>query len=87
MLLSMIALTPWLTAQQVEGYDAFVASQPALAAVAGNFDIVVSFPSVTGASETRDALKEMATVVAGGADAAEALAACVETCNNALQGK
>ena len=84
---AMIALTPWLTAQQVEGYDAFVASQPALAAVAGNFDIGVSFPSVTGASETRDALKEMATVVAGGADAAEALAACVETCNNALQGK
>ena len=83
---AMIALTPWKNAQEVEGYAEFVASQPALAAVEGNFDIGVSFPSVTGASETRDALKELGTVVAGGADAAEALAACVETCNNALQG-
>ena len=84
---AVVALTPWLNAQKVEGYDAYVASQPALAAVQGNFNIGVSFPNVTGASETRDALKELATVVAGGADAAEALAKCVETCNNALQGK
>ena len=84
---AMIALTPWLNAQKVEGYEAFVASQPALAAVEGNFGIGVSFPSVTGASETRDALKELITVVGGGADAAEALAACVEKCNSALQGK
>ena len=83
---AMIALTPWKNAQQVEGYEVFVASQPALGAVEGNFDIGVSFPSVTGASETRDAIGEMITVVGGGADAAEALAACVETCNNALQG-
>lgn len=84
---AMLALTPWANAQQVEGYAEFVASQPALAAVQGNFDIGVSFPAVTGASETRDAIKEMATKVAGGADAAEALAACVEVCNNAMQGK
>ena len=84
---AVLALTPWLNAQKVEGYDAYVASQPALAAVQGNFDIGVSFPNVTGASETRDALKELATVVAAGADPAEALAKCVETCNNALQGK
>ena len=84
---AMIALTPWLNAQQVEGYEAFVASQPALAAVQESFDIGVSFPSVTGASQTRDAIGEMITVIGGGADAAEALAACVETCNNALQGK
>ncbi len=84
---AMIALTPWKNAQAVEGYDAFVESQPALAAVAGNFDIGVSFPAVKGASETRDALKELATLVSGGADAAEALANCVETCNNAMRGE
>lgn len=84
---AVLALTPWLNAQKVERYDAYVASQPALAAVQGNFEIGVSFPNVTGASETRDALKELATVVAGGEDAATALAACVEKCNNALQGK
>ena len=84
---AMTALTPWLNAQKVEGYEAFVASQPALAAVEGNFDIGVSFPSVTGSSETRDALGEMITVIGGGADADESLAACVATCNNALQGK
>ncbi len=84
---AMIALTPWKNAQEVEGYDEFVASQPSLAAVAGNFDISVSFPSVTGASEVRAAIQELGKTVAGGADAAEALAACVETCNNALQGK
>ena len=84
---AVTALTPWINAQSVEGYDAFVASQPALAAVAGNFDIGVSFPAVTGASETRDALKELATLVAGGADAAEALANCVETCNKAMRGE
>lgn len=84
---AVLALTPWLNAQKVEGYDAYVASQPALAAVQGNFDIGVSFPSVTGASETRDAIGEMITVIGGGADAAESLAACVATCNNALQGK
>lgn len=32
---AMIAMTPWVAAQQVEGYEAFVASQPALAARAG----------------------------------------------------
>ena len=84
---AMIALTPWINAQQVEGYTEFVAGQPALAAVESNFFIGVSFPSVTGSSETRDAIGEMITVIGGGADAAEALAACVETCNNALQGK
>ena len=83
---SMIALTPWANAQQVEGYQAFLDSQPALTAVAGNFEIGVSFPSVTGASQLRDALGEMITVIGGGADAAEAFAACVETANNALQG-
>ncbi len=83
---AVLALTPWLNAQTVEGYDAYVASQPALAAVQENFDIGVSFPAVTGASETRDALKELITVIGGGADAAESLAACVETANNALQG-
>ena len=84
---AMIALTPWLNAQQVAGYDEFVAGQPALAAVAGSFDIGVSFPSVTGASETRSAIEEMIVKVGGGEDAAQALAACVETANNALQGK
>ena len=83
---AMGALTPWVEAQKVEGYDAFVASQPALAAVAGNFEIGVSFPSVTGASQVRDAIKELGTTIAGGASVEEALAACVETSNNALQG-
>lgn len=84
---AMEALTPWKNAQQVEGYDEFVAAHPALEAVSANFDIGVTFPSVTGAAQVRNAVKEMGTVVAGGTDAAEALAACVETCNNALQGK
>lgn len=84
---AMEALTPWKNAQQVEGYDAFVAAHPALQAVSDNFDIGVTFPSVTGAAQVRNAIKEMGTLVAGGTDAAEALAACVETCNNALQGK
>ena len=83
---AVLALTPWLNAQKVEGYEEYVASQPALAAVQANFEIGISFPNVTGASETRDAIKEMATVVAGGKDAAEAMAACVETCNNAIKG-
>lgn len=84
---AMTALTPWIPAQAVEGYDAFVASQPALAAVAGNFDIGVTFPSVTGASETRDAIKQMGTLIAGGEAVETALAACLETANAALQGK
>lgn len=84
---AMEALTPWANAQQVEGYAEFVASHPALEAVSGNFDIGVTFPSVTGASEVRSAIQEMGKLVAGGADAAQALAACVETCNAALQGK
>lgn len=84
---AMGALTPWLNAQQVEGYADFVAANPALAAVSGNFDIGVTFPSVTGASEVRSAIQQMGKLVAGGEDAATALAACVDTSNAALQGK
>lgn len=84
---AMEALTPWTNAQKVEGYDAFVAAHPALDAVSGNFEIGVSFPSVTGASQVRNAIQEMGKLVAGGTDAAEALAACVETCNAALKGE
>lgn len=84
---AMVALTPWANAQQVEGYDAFLAKQPALAAVQANFEHGVTFPAVTGASEVRNAIGEMITVIAGGTDVAEALNAAVETSNNALQGK
>ncbi len=80
-------LTPWKNAQEVEAYTTYVDNTPVLKAVQDNFDIGVAFPNVTGASETRDAIKEMVLTVAGGADPAEALAACIETSNNALQGK
>lgn len=84
---SMIALTPWTNAQEVEGYDEFVASQPALAAVQAHADIAVSLPAVTGASECRDALKNLLIALQGGTDPATALADCVAVCNAALQGK
>lgn len=83
----MIALTPWTNAQEVEGYDEFVASQPALAAVQAHADIAVSLPAVTGASECRDALKNLLIALQGGTDPATALADCVAVCNAALQGK
>ena len=84
---AMIAMTPWVAAQQVEGYEAFVASQPALAAVQARTDIAVSLPSVTGASECRDALKNLVVALQGGTEPATALADCVAVCNAALQGK
>ena len=83
----MIAMTPWVAAQQVEGYEAFVASQPALAAVQARTDIAVSLPSVTGASECRDALKNLVVTLQAGTEPATALADCVAVCNAALQGK
>ena len=84
---AMIAMTPWVAAQQVEGYEAFVASQPALAAVQARTDIAVSLPSVTGASECRDALKNLVVALQAGTEPATALADCVAVCNAALQGK
>ena len=78
-------LTPWLNAQQVDGYSEYIAGKPALSAVAGNIGIGVSFPSVTGASEIRDAIGEMISMIGDGADAADALAACVEASNDALK--
>lgn len=84
---AMIAMTPWVAAQQVEGYEAFVASQSALAAVQARTDIAVSLPSVTGASECRDALKNLVVALQGGTEPATALADCVAVCNAALQGK
>ena len=59
-----------------------------LVAVQANLDIAGSLPSVTGSNTVRNALKEAATKVSGGAmTAEEAMAECVATCNAALQAK
>ena len=58
---------------------------------AGSFRTVAFLPDdpliLTGASQMRDAISEMATKVAAGTSAEDAMAACIEVCNNALQGK
>ena len=46
-----------------------------------------SLPSVTGASECRDALKNLVIALQAGTEPATALADCVAVCNAALQGK
>ena len=84
---AMNAMTPWANAAALDEYQEFVADNASLAAVAAHNDIAISFPAITGASQMRDAISEMATKVAAGTSAEEAMAACIEVCNNALQGK
>ncbi len=82
---AMNALSPYGTTQESEAYAEFAANMPAsLAAVQANLSVAGALPSVTGATAVRNALKEAATMCAGGMDPADALAACVATSNEAL---
>lgn len=82
---AMSALSPYGTTQASDAYKAFAATLPnSLTAVEANLVCAGALPSVTGATAVRDALKEAAVMVAGGQDAADALAKCVETSNAAL---
>lgn len=79
------AISPYGTTQACEAYAPYMNELPAsLVAVQDNLDVAGALPSVTGATAVRDALKEAATVVAGGMPAADALAAAVATSNEAL---
>ena len=86
---AMSALSPYGTTQALPGYAEFSADlAKGLVAVQANLDIAGSLPSVTGSNTVRNALKEAATKVSGGAmTAEEAMAECVATCNAALQAK
>jgi multiple sugar transport system substrate-binding protein len=84
---AMVALSPYGTTQQGDAYQAFAAELPAsLVAVQANLPVAGALPTISGSYAVRNALQEAATMVAGGADAADALAACVAASNEALQG-
>ena len=72
-------MSPAITIRRAEPED--------FAAVQARTDIAVSLPSVTGASECRDALKNLVVALQAGTEPATALADCVAVCNAALQGK
>lgn len=79
------AISPYGTTQACEAYAPYVKDLPAsLAAVQANLDVAGALPSVTGATAVRNALQEAVTMVSGGMDAKDALAACVATSNEAL---
>jgi len=79
------AISPYGTTQACEAYAPYVKELPAsLAAVQANLDVAGALPSVTGATAVRNALQEAVTMVSGGMDAKDALAACVATSNEAL---
>ena len=84
---AMIALSPYAGTNALQEYKEFVAENPALAAVEANLPYAGALPSIRGAYEVRNELRKMATLVAGGADAADVLADAVEASNEALQGK
>ena len=82
---AVTAISPYGTTQASEAYAPYINELPAaLAAVQANLDVAGALPSVTGATAVRNALQEAVTMVAGGMDAADALAACVATSNEAL---
>lgn len=85
--IAMNALSPYGTTQEDEAYKAYAETlDPSLIAVQDNLDVAGALPSVTGSYAVREALKEAAVMVAGGMDAAEAMANCVTASNAALQG-
>ena len=86
--IAMNALSPYGTTQeQSQTYQEFAAEMPAsLAAVQANLEVAGALPTISGSYAVREALEEAATMAAGGMDPAEALAACVETSNAAMQG-
>jgi ABC-type glycerol-3-phosphate transport system substrate-binding protein len=78
-------LSPYGTTQAVEGYAAYAEADPALKCVAANLDIAGALPAISGSNAVRNALTDTAKEVAGGNLTAEdAMAALVETCNEAL---
>ena len=84
---SMNAISPYGTTQECEAYKEFAAELPAsLVAVEDSLYAAGTLPSINGSYAVRTALQEMATMVAGGMDPAEALAQCVATSNAAMQG-
>ncbi len=84
---SMNAISPYGTTQECEAYKEFAAELPAsLVAVEDSLYAAGTLPSINGSYAVRTALQEMATMVAGGMDPAEALAQCVATSNAAMAG-
>ena len=49
-------------------------------------DVAGALPTISGSYAVREALEEAATMAAGGMSVEDALAACVETSNAAMQG-
>ena len=52
----------------------------------GLADVAGALPTISGSYAVREALEEAATMAAGGMSVEDALAACVETSNAAMQG-
>ena len=86
--IAMNALSPYGTTQeQSQTYQEFAAEMPAsLAAVQANLEVAGALPTISGSYAVREALEEAATMAAGGMSVEDALAACVETSNAAMQG-
>ena len=86
--IAMNAISPYGTTQEnSEIYKEFAADlDPSLAAVQANLDVAGALPTISGSYAVREALEEAATMAAGGMSVEDALAACVETSNAAMQG-
>lgn len=85
---AMSALSPYGTTSETDAYKAFAANlSPALKAVEVCLPVAGGLPSVTGASEIRNQLKEAMTMCSAGVPAKEALATCVAASNAALQAE
>jgi len=85
---AMIALSPYAETATFDAYQAFVAANPALAAVEANLLYAGFLPSVTGSYTVRVELEKAVRLAAGGVmTVAEAVAEAEEVCNEALQGR
>ncbi|MDR1263126.1 MAG: extracellular solute-binding protein [Oscillospiraceae bacterium] len=85
---SMIALSPYDYTSETESYNAFLAENPALAAVQANLPYAGFLPSVTGSATVRTELEKAVKLAAGGQlTIVEAVAEAEKVCNDALQGK
>lgn len=84
---AMIAMSPYGTTTESEGYKEFEKVMPsALAAVEANLDYAGFLPTITGSQVVRDAIQNAADSVAGGLmTGAEAMEILVEDSNAALQ--
>ncbi|MCL2867716.1 MAG: extracellular solute-binding protein [Clostridia bacterium] len=84
---AMISLSPYAETAARESFQAFVAVNPALAAVEANLPYAGFLPSVTGSYAVRVELGKALTLAAGGMNAAEALADAAAAANDAMQGR